>query len=53
MTWATFIVKYDCDIIDDNLIEPEVLTKTVCLSMQTNTWALVIFFLQGKQKFTD
>ena len=34
-TWPTFIVKYNCDIIDDNLIEPEVLSKTVCLSQQT------------------
>ena len=43
-TWATFNLKYDCDIINDNLIEPEVLTNTVCLSQQTLELSLLICF---------
>ena len=39
MLWYVMILdnlkQYDCDIINNNLIEPEVLTNTVYLSQQT------------------
>ena len=34
---------FDCDVVNNNLIEPEVLTNTVSLSQQTLELQLLLF----------